>query len=76
MHYPQVNALTTAFLQNQYQFFPNDIHTLSREKIMGINRLITKWKCFDLLSNSLNLFFKEMYSIETSLENLYVNIGD
>ena len=39
---------------------------------------LIKWsphrKCFDLLSNSLNLFFMKM-CIETSLENLYVNIG-
>ena len=28
---------------------------------MSINKLITKWKYFDLLSNSRNLFFKEMY---------------
>ena len=28
---------------------------------MRISKMITKEKCFDLLSNSLNLFFKEMY---------------
>ena len=33
----------------------------SREKVVRINWLITNGKCFDLLSNSLNWFFKEMY---------------
>ena len=28
---------------------------------MRINKIITKRKIFDLFSNSLNLFFKEMY---------------
>ena len=28
---------------------------------MAINKMITKGKCFDLLSNSLNELFKEMY---------------
>ena len=28
---------------------------------MTINKMITKRKIFDLLSNSLDLFFKEMY---------------
>ena len=28
---------------------------------MRINKIITKRKIFDLLPNSLNLFFKEMY---------------
>ena len=34
---------------------------LPREMIMRVNKMITKEKCFDLLSNSLNYFFKEMY---------------
>ena len=29
---------------------------------MRINEMITKRKIFDLLSNSLNLFFKKMYA--------------
>ena len=29
---------------------------------MRINEMINKEKCFDLLTNSINLFFKEMYS--------------
>ena len=47
---------------DQQQFSPNDIHTLSIDKFMKTNKMITKEKiCFDLLSNSLNLFLKEMY---------------
>ena len=46
---------------DQQQFSPNDIHTLSMDKFMRTNKMITKEKkCFDLLSNSLNLFLKEM----------------
>ena len=36
--------------------------------------MITKGKCFDLYSKSLNLFFKEL-CMEISLEILYVDIG-
>ena len=39
---------------DQHQFSPNDIHRLSRAKFMRINKMITKRKIFDLLSNSLN----------------------
>ena len=46
---------------DQHQFSPNDIHTMSREKSRRINKMITKRKIFDLLSNSLNSFFTEMY---------------
>ena len=45
---------------DQDQFSPNDIHTMSRAKSRRINKMITKRKIFDLLSNSLNLFFTEM----------------
>ena len=38
----------------QQQFSPNNIHTLSRDKVMRINKMITKEKSYDLLSNSLN----------------------
>ena len=39
---------------DQKQFSPNNIHTLSRDKVMRINKMITKReKCHDLLSNSL-----------------------
>ena len=34
---------------------------LPRGMVMRVNKMITKEKCFDLLLNSLNLFFKEMY---------------
>ena len=47
---------------DQHQFSPNRIHRLSRAKSMRINKMITKRKIFDLLSNSLNLFFKKMYA--------------
>ena len=46
---------------DQHQFSPNNIHTSSREKVMRINKMITKKKCLDLLSNSLKIFFKKMY---------------
>ena len=46
---------------DQHQFSPNNIHMLPREMIMRVDKMITKKKCFDLLSNSLNYFFKEMY---------------
>ena len=39
---------------DQHQFSPNDIHRMSRAKSMRINKMITKRKIFDLLSNSLN----------------------
>ena len=38
---------------------------------MRINKMITKKKIFDILSNSLNQFI----CTEISLENLYVDIG-
>ena len=47
---------------DQHQFSPNNTNALSKEKGVRINKMITKWKMInDLLSNSLNLFFKEMY---------------
>ena len=48
---------------DQHQFSPNNINTQSREKVLRIHKMIRKLKgkCFDLLSNSLNLFFKEIY---------------
>ena len=45
---------------DQQQFSPNDIHTLSRDKVMRI-KWSPKRKCHDLLSISLNLFMTEMY---------------
>ena len=58
---------------DQHQFSPNNINIQWREKVTRITYLITTEKCFDLLSNSLYWFFKEMYGI--SLENLNVDIG-
>ena len=46
---------------------------MSRAKSMRINKMITKRKIFDLLSNSLNQFFKEMYGDQSG--ELYVDIG-
>ena len=46
---------------DQHQFSPNNIHTSSREKVMRITKIITKKKCLDLISNSLNTFSKKMY---------------
>ena len=46
---------------DQHQFSPNNIHTLSRAKVMRINQMITRRKISDLLSISPNLFCKEMY---------------
>ena len=39
--------------KDQRQFSPNDIHTSSKEKVTRINKIVTKGKCFDLLSNAL-----------------------
>ena len=47
--------------RDQHQFSPNDIHTMSRAKSRRINKMITNRRIFDLLSNSLNSFFTEMY---------------
>ena len=46
---------------DQDQFSPNNIHTLSRDKLWELIKWSHKRKCLDLLSNSLNSFFKEMY---------------
>ena len=54
-----LNPLCPNSVQNQ--FSPNDIHRLSRAKSTRINKMISKRKIFDLLSNSLNSFFKAMY---------------
>ena len=46
---------------DQDLFSPNNVHTLSRDKLWELIKWSPKRKCFDLLSNSLNLFCKEMY---------------
>ena len=56
----RINPLSPNSDQNQ--FSPNYIHKLSRAKSTRINnKMITERKIFDLLSNSLNWFCKEMY---------------
>ena len=46
---------------------------LPREMVMRVNKMITKEKCFDLISNSLNYFLRKCMKV--SMENLYVDIG-
>ena len=46
---------------DQDQFSPNNIHTLSTDKLWELIKWSPKKKCLDLLSNSLDSFFKEMY---------------
>ena len=46
---------------DQHQFSPNNIHILSTDKVMRINKMIAKEKCVDHVLNSLNSFLKEMY---------------
>ena len=46
---------------DQDQFSANNIHTLSTDKLWQLIKWSTMRKYFDLLSNSLNSFFKEMY---------------
>ena len=46
---------------DQHQFSPKDDHRLSREMVMRINKRSIKRKWFDFLSNSLYLFFTEVY---------------
>ena len=43
---------------DQDQFSPNDIHTLSRDKVMRITEMITKEK---MLWSFIEFLFKEMY---------------
>ena len=47
-----INALRSSSVQNQ--FSPSDIHRLSRAKTTRINKMTSKRKIFDLLSNSLD----------------------
>ena len=58
---------------DQNQFSPKNIHMLPREMVMRVNKMITKEKCFDLISNSLNYFLRKCMKV--SMENLYVDIG-
>ena len=59
---------------DQHQFSPHNLNTLSKEKVMRFNKMITSriilWSFIKILTtNSLRK------SMEISLENLYVNIG-
>ena len=55
----QLNPLSPN--SDQDQISPNNNHTLSRDKLWEFIKWSHKRKCLDLLSNSLNSFFKEMY---------------
>ena len=46
---------------DQDQISLSNIHTMSRDKFWELIKWSLKRKCLDLLSNSQNLFFKEMY---------------
>ena len=46
---------------DQHRFSPNAIHTLSEKKLWELIKWSPKRKWFDLWSNSLNSFFKEIY---------------
>ena len=61
-------------LENEHHYFHQTVSKHSRFKVVRINNMIAKRKCFDLLTNSLNTFFKEMYG-SISQENLYVDTG-
>ena len=58
-HVIVVNPLSPS--SDQHQISPNNIHTLSRDKLWELIKWSHKRKCLDLLSNSLHSFFKEMY---------------
>ena len=46
---------------DQDQISPNNIHTLLRDKLWELIKWSHERRYLDLLSNSLNSFFKEMY---------------
>ena len=46
----QFNPVGPKSAHDQHQFSPNKINTSSREKVVGIHKMITKGKYFDLLS--------------------------
>ena len=72
----EVSALTPLSPNSgQHQFSPNDIHTLLRDKVTRIEKVITKMK------NKMHCTFIKFSThsvkncMEVSLENLYVYIG-
>ena len=60
---------------DQHQFSPNKIHTLSRDKVMRINKMITQ------LARESSSYYQILPTnslrkcMEISLENLYVDTG-
>ena len=71
-HHFGINPLSPN--SDQHEFSPKDIHTLSREMVLRINKTITKEKMPLSFTNS--LYFNSLWKcIESSLENLYVGIG-
>ena len=66
-----INPLSPS--SDQHHFSPNNIHRLSRDRLWELIKWSVERNCLDLLSNSLNSFFKEI--IEISLEKLYMDVG-
>ena len=63
IHFQCLNIVLTLLSPNsdQDQISLSNIHTLSRDKLWELIKWSLKRKCLDLLPNSLNLFFNEMY---------------
>ena len=57
---------------DQYQFSPNSINAFSREKVMRINKMITRGKMLSFKNILLTYSFWKC--MEISMENLYVDI--
>ena len=57
---------------DQQQFSPNDVHTMSRDKVMRINKMMTKEKMPWSFNKFPQLILKK--GMEISLENLNVDI--
>ena len=70
--YSPLNSLSPT--GDQHQFSPNNIHTLSRDKVMRIYEMITKEKMLGSFTKFSQLIL-ERKCMEISLENLYVDIG-
>ena len=63
IHFQCLNIVLTLLSpdSDQDQISLSNIHTLSRDKLWELIKWSLKGKCLDLLPNSLNLFFNEMY---------------
>ena len=59
---------------DQHQFSPNVIHTMSRDKVMRIDKMITKVEIALIFYKILSTHSLKR-CMEVSLENLYVDIG-